>query len=685
MTDTINNEARRRKWNPRGKGAFAGVLLVAVVAFLLGGHLLGGGSSPGTVDRKEAGSEVAEASTAEVWTCSMHPQIRLPKPGKCPICFMDLIPLEPGGGEELGPRQIRMSETAAQLAQIETSPVVRSFAEHEVRMVGDITYDETSEAYITAWVPGRLDRLFVDFTGVTVKKGDHMVHMYSPELIAAQEELLQAKASVAALGNTSSRILRSTADATLVAAREKLRLLGLTPKQIEEIESSGKTSDHLTIYAPVGGVVVQKNALEGMYVDTGTRIYTIADLSRLWVQFDAYESDLPWLRYGQRVEFASPSFPGEKFKAAISFIDPIVDTKTRTVHVRAVVANKGLKLKPGMFVSGFITSRLNAEGRVISDELAGKWISPMHPEIVKDGPGKCDICGMPLVPVESLGYAAPSEPRGEAPLLIPASAPLITGTRAVVYVETPDDEGPLFEGREVDLGPRAGQSYIVKAGLREGELVVTNGAFKIDSELQIQAKPSMMSPGGGAPAQPHRHTSAPASEESPEKRPAAEGNETPGEDLDVAKALDPVYGAYFEAQAALAGDDLAGAESAAEKTAHAASAVDMGVFSHAGHEKWMEALSSLRSAATEISGAGDLAAARDGFYSLSNAVIDVHDSFGHACDRPFYLVFCPMARDNAGAYWIQPDSTVSNPYYGKAMLGCGDIERELLPTPGEAK
>jgi Cu(I)/Ag(I) efflux system membrane fusion protein len=494
MTDNIENKARGRKWTPRGKGALAGVLLLAVVAFLLGGRILGGGSSPGTVEQTGSDGVTAEVSTAEVWTCSMHPQIRLPKPGKCPICFMDLIPVETSAEEELGPRQIRMSETAAHLARIETTPVRRSFAEHEVRMVGDVAYDETSQAYITAWVPGRLDRLFVDYTGLTVKKGDHMVYMYSPELLAAQEELLQAKASVGALGKTSSQILKSTADATLVAAREKLRLLGLTEKQIKGIESSSKASDHLTIYAPVGGVVVQKNALEGMYVDTGTRIYTIADLSRLWVQFDAYESDLPWLRYGQRVEFTSPSFPGEKFNAAISFIDPMVDVKTRTVHVRAVVDNKSLRLKPGMFVSGLVRSRLDAEGRVISEDLAGKWICPMHPGVVKNGPGKCDICGMPLVPVESLGYAAPSEPRGEAPLLIPATAPLITGTRAVVYVEIPDDEGPLFEGRVVVLGPRAGQYYVVKSGLREGEMVVTNGAFKIDSELQIQAKPSMMSP-----------------------------------------------------------------------------------------------------------------------------------------------------------------------------------------------
>jgi Cu(I)/Ag(I) efflux system membrane fusion protein len=481
---------------PRSGPALIGVVLIAVLAFFLGGMLLGGGSTTNGGGAVEHSAETSSEPT--MWTCSMHPQIRLPKPGKCPICFMDLIPVQTGAGEELGPRQLRMSEAAKQLAQIETSPVRRAFADREVRMVGKLGYDETRVADIAAWVPGRLDRLFADFTGVTVKKGDHMVYMYSPELLAAQEELIQARKAVEALGGTESKMLKSTAQATLEAAREKLRLLGLAEGQVKEIESSGETADHLTINAPIGGIVVHKDALEGMYVQTGTRIYTIADLSKLWVLLEAYESDLPWLRYGQRLKFTSPSFPGETFEALISFIDPVVDPKTRTVKVRAIVDNADLKLKPEMFVSGVLDSNIDGNGNVVNEKLAGKWISPMHPEIVKDGPGTCDVCGMPLVPTESLGYAPVGSTDKSAPLLIPASAPLLTGKRAVVYVEIPNDEGPLYEGREVELGPRAGDFYVVKSGLSEGELVVTNGAFKIDSELQIQAKPSMMSPEGGA-------------------------------------------------------------------------------------------------------------------------------------------------------------------------------------------
>jgi Cu(I)/Ag(I) efflux system membrane fusion protein len=395
---------------------------VAIVSFLVGGLFLSRGG-PETGHERVANEAVEEGPGVEIiWTCSMHPQIRLPKPGKCPICAMDLIPANSGMDEDEGPRELRMTETAKQLAQIQTTRVRRGFAEAEVRMVGKVSYDESEVAYITAWVPGRLDRLYADYTGVVVNKGDHMVSMYSPELLAAQEELVQAGIAVNALREASSRILRSTAEATVDAAREKLRLVGLTPGQIDTIERTGKTSDHLTIYAPAGGVIVHKDATEGMYVTTGTRIYTIADLSKLWVVFEAYESDLPWLRFGQRVQFTSPAFPGEQFEAAVSFIDPLVDPETRTVRVRAVVENPDKRLKPDMFVRGVVTSRLADGGNILDEALADKWISPMHPEVIKDGPGTCDVCGMDLVPMASLGYVSAAATEQDAPLLIPASA-----------------------------------------------------------------------------------------------------------------------------------------------------------------------------------------------------------------------------------------------------------------------
>ncbi|HAU37562.1 MAG TPA: metal transporter, partial [Phycisphaerales bacterium] len=279
----------------------------------------------------------------------------------------------------------------------------------------------------------------------------------------------------------------------------------LTAEQVAAVEQRGKAEDHVTVNAPVSGIVIQKNAQEGMYVQTGTHIYAIADLSQLWVKLDAYEADLSWLRYGQKVEFTSVSYPGETFTGTIAFIDPILNPVTRTVKVRVNVPNPRGKLKPEMFVHGVVHSRVAAGGRVLDEALAGKWMCPMHPEIVKDSAGKCDLCGMPLVQAESLGYVSAAPTEQDKPLVIPVSAALVTGTRAIVYVEKPGVAQPTYEGREIVLGPRAGNYYLVRQGLTEGERVVTRGNFKIDSALQIQAKPSMMSPEGGGASAGHSH------------------------------------------------------------------------------------------------------------------------------------------------------------------------------------
>ena len=468
-------------------------VLVAVIGLIVGVFIQRGFLTSAPVHDHEEAASSERSARETVWTCSMHPQIKLPKPGKCPICFMDLIPLE-GGGDETETREIRISPYAAKLMEVETSEATRQFVDSEVRMVGKIDYDETRVSYIAAWAAGRLDRLFVNYTGIPVKKGDHMAEIYSPDLLTAQEELIQALGAVEALRQSQSEIVRRTAESTVKAVREKLRLLGLTAEQIAQIEANRKTRDHITIYSPVAGIVIHKNAQEGMYVQTGSRIYTVADLSLVWAKLDAYESDLGWVRYGGRVEFTTEAYPGRLFKGTISFIDPTIDPVTRTAKVRVRVSNEGLSLKPGMFVRAVVRSKVASDGRVMNNDLSGKWISPMHPEIVKDGPGDCDVCGMPLVSAEALGYVG--EEKGNAPLVIPVSAALKTGKRAVVYLALPGKEKPVYEGREVILGPRLGNFYIVESGLLEGDRVVTRAAFKLDAELQIQAKPSMMSEGG---------------------------------------------------------------------------------------------------------------------------------------------------------------------------------------------
>ncbi|WP_439105807.1 efflux RND transporter periplasmic adaptor subunit [Congregibacter sp.] len=454
-------------------------------------------------------SHPLEQQSAEVWSCSMHPHIKRDGPGQCPMCGMDLIPVqqEPSDMDDQEPRQLTLSTAQRARMRIATVPVERRYPTAEIRLVGKVSYDETRLAYITAWVPGRIDELFVDYTGVTVRKGDHMVGLYSPELLSAQEELLQAIRGMTELSGSNVESLRRSAAGTVEAARDKLRLWGLSSEQIAEIERSGKASEQVTIFSPASGVVIHRNAQEGMYVDTGTRIFTVADLDAVWVQLDAYESDLQWLRYGQTVNFTTEAYPGERFNGVVSFIDPVLNPQTRTVNVRVNVDNKDGRLKPEMFVRAEVFARFARHGQIFDESLVGKWVSPMHPEIIKDEPGQCDICGMDLVPAESLGYASASASHGGAPLVIPATAALLTGKRAVVYIEQRGAERPTYVGREVVLGPRAGDSYVVESGLSEGDLVVVSGNFKIDSALQIQAKPSMMNPEGGGSGGGHDHGS----------------------------------------------------------------------------------------------------------------------------------------------------------------------------------
>ena len=290
--------------------------LAIVVAAFVAGYVI-----RGPRESKKESPAVSEGASQQQqwWTCSMHPQIRQPKPGKCPICFMDLIPVAATEGQ-VGARQIVFSEDALKLMEVETTPVERKFVEAEVRMVGKVEYDESRVKEIAAWVPGRIDRLYVDFTGTLVRKGDHMVYLYSPQLLSAQAELLQA--AKAMKENGATEFMRHSSVATLEAAREKLRLLGLQKEQIEEIEKTGKTTDHLTIYAPIGGIVIAKYANAGDYVETGTKIYTIADLSQVWVKLDAYESDMMWIRYGQEVELLLRRIRARHSEGTISFIDP---------------------------------------------------------------------------------------------------------------------------------------------------------------------------------------------------------------------------------------------------------------------------------------------------------------------------------------------------------------------------
>jgi len=622
------------------------------------GHANGGGMT-------EAGPEI--------WTCSMHPQIRLPDPGKCPICSMDLVLADSSGtDDDLGPRVLKMSANAVALAEITTAPVERRSVAHEVNLVGKIAFDETRLAYITSWVSGRLDRLFVDYTGVRVRANDHLVEIYSPTLISAQQELLQAIGTQLKLQDSNSSIVRSTSGRTVLAAHQKLRLYGLSEQQIEDVIAKGEPLEHITILAPFGGVVVHKNALEGMYVEEGTQLYTIADLSKLWVVMDAYESDLAWLRYGQNVEFGVEAYPGEVFHGRVAFIDPLLDDRTRTVKIRLNVDNREGRLKPDMFVSARAQSVLTAHGKVVDEDLANKWMCPMHPEVVADEAIACPECGMALVSASELGFVEATQ--AQLSQVIPSTAPLITGERAVVYVKLQNQESPAYEGRVISLGPRAGDWYVVTAGLKEGEEVVVHGNFKIDSELQIRARPSMMNPEQTVDG--HEVPSMVAMDGMATMDGLDRGEESMHAPTAFKQQLGVVLDSYLRLQRDLAADR--DNPKAAEGIVKGIESVQMGLLKGDSHAAWMGQRSVLLKRAQDLAGAWNLGRRRVLFSPFTEEFTRTLKTFGYLRDAGDVGIFrCPMAIDGDPADWLQEGEQTRNPYIGTAMIGCGSFTETL--------
>ena len=599
----------------------------------------------------QKGRPTKDPKKTTMWTCSMHPQIRLPKPGKCPICFMDLIPVDGGDQESTDSHRPRlvMSDTARKLAVIKTVPVVRRDVVKTIRIVGKFQYDETRVYRITAWVAGRIDRLYVNYTGARIEKGDPLISLYSPELISAQQEYIQALDNARRMEGTSDEMSRKMAVSTLKASEEKLRLLGLTREQIRSIRERKRVVDHLTIHSPASGIVIKKEGFEGTYVKKGTLVYTVADLSEIWAFFDAYESDLAWLRYGQEVEFTVEAYPGRVFKGRIAFIDPLLDDKTRTARVRVNVMNPHGSLRPGMFMRGEIRVHLLKDGRVYSPEFAGKWVCPVHPEVVEKGPGRCRVCKRRLVSFRELGYAAKEDP-SDMPLVIPETAPLLTGRRAVVYVEASHASQPVYEGRVLELGPKAGGYYIVKSGLKEGERVVVEGNFKIDSELQIRAETSMMSVYG----------------EGKEKEdPPRPGSREP---------LRPLISSYLSVQESLFNGDFQGARREMGRLLERARAPGI---PWVEGSRWRLAFIKASEKGAKASGMKEV---RKAFAFLSEVVIEMVKKYGPPGGGKLYQMYCPMALGGEGASWLQGTGKVSNPYFGPKMPGCGTQKAVYTPA-----
>ena len=382
------------------------------------------------------GTSVSSSKGAadQIYTCPMHPQIRQPVPDRCPICGMELVPAASAGADDLSELSVKIEPAQRRLANIQTADVGYEPIFATIQTVGSIAIDESRMATIASYVDGRIERLFADYTGVKVEQGDHLAVVYSPELYAAQVEYLEHRRSLADL-STALDAVRQARQEFVVNARRKLQELGLQEEQIRKLEESDQANSRQTIFTPIGGTVIEKLAVEGKYVKAGEPIYRVADLSTVWLKLELYPEDASRIRFGQVVQARVSSLPNRTFKGRVAFIDPTVDPKKRSVGVRVEFLNDQGTLRPGDYADATILLPIDQKGEVYDAELAGKWISPMHPQIIRDAPGPCPICGMDLVSTARYGYS--DEPVEQtSSLFVPRSALLMAGKNSVVYVES---------------------------------------------------------------------------------------------------------------------------------------------------------------------------------------------------------------------------------------------------------
>ncbi|MDR9407647.1 MAG: efflux RND transporter periplasmic adaptor subunit [Balneolaceae bacterium] len=572
---------------------YAGLLILGL---FLGYLFFGGSGSEQPMDE-----HIEEAHTDEqgnvVYTCSMHPQVRQNEPGNCPICGMELIPAEDESNQAAdNPYTMTMTPASMKLAEIQTIAVVRDRAVSTFRLPGKVTENQNNVSNVTAHFPGRIRDLYVDYAGTYVRKGQRLASIYSPELIAAQQELLET----AKFKNQNPRLYE--------ASRRKLLLWEFPESTINQIEQSREIMTELDFYSPVSGYVSQLAISREDHVMEGEMLYRIVDLSTVWVDFQAFESNISSIEEGDNIRFTIEAVPGQTFESTVFYVDPFLDNQSRTATIRARVENRGNQLKPGMLATAEIQSGNSAE----------------------------------------------------AQLMVPRSAVMWTGKRSIVYVQLPNMETPTFEAREVVLGNRAGSFYVIESGLSEGEQVVTNGTFKIDSAAQLSDKLSMMNrePGTGTNRTGHEGHTMPlesfeemdtnqdgdedhSQHQQIEIESAREPNEPQGLNIRSQQDIHSIMPAYLATRAALANDD------------------------------YVEANTQFRSF-TDIR-TTNIEELRAAFKQVSEDLIAAVEEFGY--EGTLYKQFCPMY--GGGSQWISDNEEIANPYYGDQMHNCGETIEAL--------
>jgi Cu(I)/Ag(I) efflux system membrane fusion protein len=568
---------------------------IIYIVLLIAGIVVGGvifSSSDSTIEDTSAHSNIEQSNNPTMWTCSMHPQIMQPESGDCPICGMDLIPAE-SGAEGLAVNEIKMTKNAMALANIQTTVVGSGMVSDDgmISLSGKIATNEENNSVQASYFDGRLERLNVNYEGQKVNRGQLLASIYAPNLVAAQQELI----------TTAS--LKESQPALYKAVRNKLKNWKLSESQIDAIESSGKVRDNFPIYATVSGTVSEVMAREGDYVKQGQPILKVSNLNSVWAEFDAYENQISNLKEGQKIRVITNAYPNKEFEATVSFIDPMLNNTTRTVTVRATLRNTDDLFKPGMFVTGKLQGTMKTSSETLS---------------------------------------------------VPASAVMWTGERSLVYIKTSPSE-PIFEMREVTIGNRNGENYTITDGLKNGNEIVTNGAFTVDAAAQLQGKKSMMNQGKeDAAAIPMTQMRMEFS-------------------ADFQEGFKKAFKPYLQMKDAFVASDAVQVSSYAKATSKSLKSINTGSLGTMEKSHFKVSIEMLDAIAEN----DDLENQRSHFVILNENIVPIVMNLA-SVDPMLYVQKCPMANNNKGAVWLSTEKDIRNPYYGDAMLTCGSVINEIF-------
>ncbi|PCJ64342.1 MAG: efflux transporter periplasmic adaptor subunit [Bacteroidetes bacterium] len=577
---------------------------VIYTAILFGGFFLGWLIFGKNIPRDTDHNHDAVSEKGQIWTCSMHPQIRMKESGDCPICGMDLIPLK--NSQSDNPMSIKMSPTAMQLANVQTAIISKGNAVKELQVNGKIQPDERYESTQTSHISGRIEQLKINYTGEQVYKGQVLAYIYSPELITAQKEVFEAQ-----------KIMRLQPK-LFIAAKEKLKNWKLSDNTINGIIETGKIIENFPVRADISGIVTDKLVNQGDYINRGEPLYKISNLNKLWILFDLYESDLSWVKKGDRVTYSLNAVSGKTFEGNIAFIDPVVNPKTRTSKARIEVNNTNEKLKPEMLVNGTIKSSISANGNTI---------------------------------------------------VVPKTAVMWTGKKSIVYKKLESSDGVSFMLTKVTLGPSLGDSYIIQSGITEGDEIAINGTFSIDAAAQLAGKPSMMNPEGGKSSVGHNHGGASMQMDNQKSSVVSISSE-------ANNSLKNLFDSYMKIKNNLVQDDFESSQESLLEFEIQLKQISMSLFKGENHNIWMKHSVTLKKLIIQYKTSIDVKEARDNFIHISEQMIMIGKSLKPKLDK-IYVQYCPMADRNNGARWLSKSKNIMNPYFGEAMLKCGEVKEEF--------